>query len=75
MIHALETALGPENPEIGAVLNNLAADYIYESRFNEAEAQLHRALRICEKSLGPDHPCVAASLSNLASIRRIHRRT
>jgi Tetratricopeptide repeat len=58
--------LGPENPEVGAVLENLAT--LLQSRLNLAAAEplFRRSLAIYDKTLGPDHPQVGAAWSKLA---------
>ena len=51
-----EKALGPDHPDVGALLNNIAGLYRAQGRFSEAEPLYQRALAITEKGLGPDHP-------------------
>jgi CHAT domain-containing protein len=65
-----EKALGPEDPDVGAVLTNLAE--LDRDRGDRAMAeQLHqRALTIYEKSLGPEDSNVAMALNDLATLRR-----
>ena len=63
-----EKALGPDHPDVGAYLNNLAQLYHTQGRYEEAEPLFKRALTIQEKALGPDHPSVQASLNNLAAL-------
>ena len=53
-----EKALGPEHPDVGTSLNNLAALYADQGRYAEAEPLYKRSLAISEKALGPDHPDV-----------------
>ena len=48
-----EKALGPDHPDVGTTLNNLAALYEKQGRTTEAEPLLKRALTIREKALGP----------------------
>jgi hypothetical protein len=64
VIDTWEAALGPEHPEVAAVLNDLGVAYLNEGRFTDAEEQFWRALSICEKSLVQNHRCAAASLNN-----------
>ena len=61
-----EKALGPDHPDVGTSLNNLAVLYQAQGRYAEAEPLYKRALAIREKALGPDHPDVGTSLNNLA---------
>ena len=56
---------GPDHPDVGASLNNLAALYQSQARYVEAEPLYKRALSIREKAWGPDHPHVGNSLNNL----------
>ena len=61
-----EKALGPDHPDVGTSLNNLAGLYRAQGRYAEAEPLYKRGLAITEKALGPDHPDVGTSLNNLA---------
>jgi tetratricopeptide (TPR) repeat protein len=65
-----ERALGPEHPETGASLNNLACLLVDQGDFAGARPLLERALAISEKTLGPEHPETATSLSNLGDVLR-----
>ena len=65
-----EKALGPEHPEVGQSLNNLAELYRAQGKYVEAEPLHRRALAIREKALGPEHPAVATNLNNLAELYR-----
>ena len=49
-------------------LNNLAALYMYQGQYAQAEPLFKRALAISEKVLGADHHNVARSLNNLAGL-------
>ena len=51
-----EKALGPDHPDVGTSLNNLAELYQAQGRYAEAEPLYQRSLAIREKALGPDHP-------------------
>ncbi|MDZ4790015.1 MAG: tetratricopeptide repeat protein, partial [Hyphomicrobiales bacterium] len=53
-----EKAPGPDHPDTGARLNNLALLYQAQGRLAEAEPLYKRALAIADKALGPDHPNV-----------------
>ena len=57
-----EKALGPDHPDVGTSLNNLAGSIARQGRYAEAEPLYKRALAIGEKALGPDHPDVGTSL-------------
>ena len=63
-----EKALGPDHLNTAQSLNNLAAVYGDQGRYEEAVPLYQRALAIREKALGPDHPNTAQSLNNLASL-------
>ena len=61
-----ERAFGPDHPNVGTLLNNLANVYLQQGRYGEAESVLKRALAIAERTLGPDKPELVTSLTNLA---------
>jgi tetratricopeptide (TPR) repeat protein len=64
-----EKVLGPDHPDVAAVLNSIGLNYDKAGRYAEAELLYKRALAIREKALGSDHPdhyFVAQSLNNLA---------
>ena len=63
-----EKVLGPNHPELGLSLNNLAEVYRLLARYSEAEPLYKRAIDIAEKALGPQHPTLALMLGNLALI-------
>jgi len=56
-----EKALGPDHPEVGTSLNNLADLYRDQGRYADAEPLYKRSQAIYEKTLGLDHPYVAQS--------------
>eukprot|EP00903_Cladosiphon_okamuranus_P006199 g6096.t1 len=60
--------LGPEHPEVAAVLNNLASILESQGKFAEAEPLYRRATEICETALGPEHPKLATALNNRAGL-------
>lgn len=62
----LEKALGPNHPELGVVLGNLANLVQVQGRYAEAEIHRLRSLAILENALGPDHSIVAEALDGLA---------
>ena len=49
-------------------LNNLAALYYVQGRYDKAELKLRQALEIWQKSRGAEHPDVAAALNNLGAL-------
>jgi len=69
---AIDEALyGPDHPEVGACLNNLALALHNRDRPEQAKPLQERALAIAEAAYGPDDPRVATSLSNLAENLRV----
>ena len=66
----MEKALGPDNPVVASALNNLAALYRAQGRYEAAEALLKRSLAIDERALGPDDHVFAIDLNNLAELYR-----
>ena len=69
-----ETQLGPDHPDVGQSLNNLALLYNNQGRTAKAEPLYKRSLDIAEKALGPDHPNIGTTLNNLAELYRIRGR-
>ena len=63
-----EKALGPDHPDTGMRLNNLALLLKAQGDFAAARPLSERALAINEKALGPDHPDTATTLGNLAGL-------
>jgi len=61
-----EKTLGPDHPEVGVSLINLANIYQSQGRYADAEPLDKRALAIREKAFRPNHPDVATALSDLA---------
>jgi tetratricopeptide (TPR) repeat protein len=57
---------GPDHPNVGICLDNLAELLRTTNRLTEAEPLYRRSLAIDEASYGPDHSNVAVSLNNLA---------
>ena len=51
-------------------LNNLAALYAKQGKYEQAEPLFQRALAIRERVLGAEHPDTASSLNNLAILYR-----
>ena len=63
-----ESTQGPEHPETGTSLNNLARLLRSKGDYDGAEPLFRRARAIAEKALGPEHPSTGASLNNLAGL-------
>ena len=63
---AIREQEGKEDIELALALNDLAAVYYYQSRYEEAESLCKRSLKIRQKKFGKEHPDVAESLNNLA---------
>ena len=70
MTAALEEAekFGEQDPRLATILNNLAALYLGQGQYDEAEPLFRQALAIVEKAQGPEHPNVAISLENCAEL-------
>jgi tetratricopeptide (TPR) repeat protein len=66
----LEKSLGPEHPEIAAVLSDLGRICFYQGRNAEAESLYGRALSIAEKTAGGDDLNTGTILNNLAALYR-----
>jgi len=56
--------LGPEHPNTAKSLNNLAALYKAQGKYEQAELLYQRALAIREQVLGPEHPNTRTIRSN-----------
>jgi Tetratricopeptide repeat len=69
-----EQALGPDHPDVAVPLTNLAALYLAQSRYADAEPLFKRSLALREKAFGTNHPDVAFSLNNLAELYVVERR-
>lgn len=63
-----ENVLGPDHPDVGTSLDNLAALYYAMGDYARAEPLYERSLEIRERALGPDHPDVGQSLNGLANL-------
>lgn len=63
-----EAVSGPEHPETGALVNQLALMYRDLGDSVRAEALFERGLKILLKTKGPEHPEVAATMSQLATV-------
>ena len=61
--------LGEAHPDVATSLNNLAALYRSQGRYEEAEPLYRDALAMGQRLLGEAHPDVASSLFNLGALR------
>jgi tetratricopeptide (TPR) repeat protein len=59
---------GPDHPEVGAALSNVAACLQGQGKLSEALTMYERVLAIDERVHGPNHTEVAASLINLGAL-------
>jgi MYXO-CTERM domain-containing protein len=64
----LEASLGPDHPDVAAVLDDLASERLARGDSTEAEALQRRALAIAAKSEGVDRPDYARYQAGLAFI-------
>ncbi|MEM9154176.1 MAG: tetratricopeptide repeat protein, partial [Cyanobacteria bacterium P01_F01_bin.33] len=62
--------LGQKHPDVATSLNNLAALYESQGRYEQAEPLYQQALELRKELLGHKHPSVATSLNNLAGLYR-----
>ena len=51
-----ERVLGPDHPDTSHSLNNLAALYQAQGKYEQAEPLYQRALTIYTRAFGPQHP-------------------
>src|SRR5262245_11655137 len=65
VIETRKRILGPDAPELAAVLHDLAVFYYYKGDYLKVEPLSNRSLAILEKALGPNDPQVAVSLNML----------
>ena len=54
-----EETLGPDDPEVATLLNNLAVSYKYLARYSEAGQLYQRSLAILRRKFGPNHAALA----------------
>ena len=66
----VETAYGPDHPEVAIRVNNIGSVLQALGDLPDAKAAFERALRIFEKAFGPDHPNVATLVNNLGNVLR-----
>ncbi|MEL6438977.1 MAG: tetratricopeptide repeat protein, partial [Cyanobacteria bacterium J06621_8] len=57
--------LGEQHPDLATSLNNLAALYDSQERYESADPLYQKALAILEATLGEDHPNTKACRDNL----------
>jgi tetratricopeptide (TPR) repeat protein len=69
-----ERRFGPDRPDVGEALSNLANLYRFAGKYDAAEPLYRRALAIAEKVSGAEHADVAPNLDRLATLYRIQRR-
>ena len=60
--------VGPNDPDVAAILNNLGVLHRKHGQYSQAQRYLARALAIKKTAFGSDHPEVALTLSNLAQV-------
>jgi hypothetical protein len=65
-----EVAYGPDHPEVGTDLNNLATILRDLGDLPGARILTERAVAIDEVAYGPDHPTVEVLRRNLAAVSR-----
>jgi hypothetical protein len=63
-----ERILGPDHPEVGVLLNNLAVSHRQSGQPDVAAAAYQRALPILTAALGRWRPTVIACDNNLAAL-------
>lgn len=63
-----EETVGPNDPKIATILNDVAALYQEQGRYGDAELPQKRALAIYKQTLGADHPNVGTASNNLAAL-------
>lgn len=68
LLPQMEEALGAENPELADYLTSIGLLLYHESRFDEAEIFLDRALVIRDRVLAVDHPDIGSAMNNLAMV-------
>ena len=73
-VKAAESRSGPDHPDVGEALSNLANLYRFDGKYDAAEPLYQRALAIAGKASGPAHADVALGLDRLATLYRIQKR-
>ena len=77
LLRTLEIAqsmLDPNDLKMAALMDELSAIYLAQSRYQEAETLLRQGLEIRKQALGEIHPSVATSLNELAGFAMKGRR-
>lgn len=64
----VEKTLGPDNPNLGPILHELAALHDTAGRHEQAEPFYKRSLEVVEKALGSDSPRLGQTLAKLAGL-------
>jgi tetratricopeptide (TPR) repeat protein len=72
-LRTAEEALGPENDQLGLILNYLGIVYAEQGRYSDAESAFRRAIRISAR-LGDAHPEHLVGLQNYAALLRLMHR-
>lgn len=62
--------LGPDHPDTGTAMNNLARALLEQRRYGEAARLLERAIKIGAQERGEENANMAFAYSNLAIVRR-----
>jgi tetratricopeptide (TPR) repeat protein len=63
-----EQHLGPEHPQVGSTLSQLAWLYLVRGKYAQAEQLFQQAVHLLEQALGTEHPTIASPLSGLAAV-------
>ncbi len=66
-----QRALGSDDPNVTALVNNLGLVLQDMGDLAGARAAFEQALRIDEQAYGPDHPAIAADVNNLGSALKV----
>ncbi len=66
-LELLEQGLGPNHPQLGLALGNVAIVYGYLDEHERAIVRLEQALTILDRAYGPEHPHGALTRLNLAT--------
>lgn len=68
-----ERELGPRDPRVLGILNNLATLFQRVGRIDEAEKAYRRSLELKRETLPPNHPNLALTLVNLGNLLAYHK--
>ena len=69
-LHIKTDVLGPNHPEVAAILDNLGVLYAEEGRTSDARQAYADALSIFTARLGTDHPATHQCMLKLTRLRR-----